>query len=303
MKIVVVTKPPSERGQQQQVHRDAEALLREWGAAVLHKLNAHEKLVFIDPFDRDAALCWHGSLNTLSQRDSGELMTRERHPVVGRYAEIMGLRDLLDLALDPSPSVRMCPVCQDHPLMAVESGKTPPFLWRCEDTDHYWRRKDDTPPRDGKIICRTCGGALEYHQTDKGHYWRCTDNHRHRISVHRDHLRLPAMRALIPRRDLAALERAWKLPPSPRRDNGPGRSWRFEGTNGDAAAPTNLDDVALAPRELDVLRLMAREGSYSDIAHELGLQPETVKGYAKAVRGSSAPPAARRRSLERAPAA
>jgi hypothetical protein len=123
----------------------------------------------------------------------------------------MGLRDLLDLALDPSPSVRMCPVCQGHPLMAVESGKTPPFLWRCEDTHHYWRRKDDTPPRDGKIICRTCGGTLEYHQTDKGNYWRCTDNHRHRITVHRDHLRLPAMRALIPRRNLIALERAWKL--------------------------------------------------------------------------------------------
>jgi DNA-binding CsgD family transcriptional regulator len=279
VKLVVVTKPPSERGQQQQVHRDAEALLRDWGAAVLHKLNAHEKLVFVDPFDRDAALCWHGSLNTLSQRESGELMTRERHPVVGRYAEIMGLRDLLDLALDPSPSIRMCPVCQDHPLMAVESGKTPPFLWRCEDTDHYWRRKDDTPPRDGKIICRTCGGALEYHQTDKGHYWRCTDNHRHRISVHRDHLRLPAMRALIPRRDLIALERAWKLPPSPRPTK-----LTLEATNGDPAAPTNLDDVALAPRELDVLRLMAREGSYSDIADELGLQLETVKGYAKAVR-------------------
>lgn len=167
--------------------------------------------------------------------------------------------------------------------MAVESGKTPPFLWRCEDTDHYWRRKDDTPPRDGKIICRTCGGPLEYHQTDKGHYWRCTDNHRHRITVHRDHLRLPAMRALIPRRDLAALERAWKLPPSPRPTTGRVQL-AFEGTNGDPAAPTNLDDVALAPRELDVLRLMAREGSYSDIANELGLQPETVKGYAKTVR-------------------
>ena len=282
-KLVVVTKPPAERGQQQQVHRDAEALLREWGAAVLHKLNAHEKLVFIDPFGRDAALCWHGSLNTLSQRDSGELMTRERQPVVGRYADIMGLRDLLDLALDPSPSVRMCPVCQDHPLMAVESGKTPPFLWRCEDTDHYWRRKDDTPPRDGKIICRTCGGALQYHQTDKGQYWRCTDNHRHRITVHRDHLRLPAMRALIPRHDLVALERNWKLPPSPRPTTGQVQL-AFEGANGDAAAPTTLDDVALAPRELDVLRLMAGEGSYSDIADELGLQPETVQGYAKAVR-------------------
>lgn len=282
VRLVVVTKPPSERGRQQQVHREAEALLREWGAAVLHKLNAHEKLVFVDPFDRDVALCWHGSLNTLSQRESGELMTRERHPVVGRYAEIMGLRDLLDLALDPSPSVRMCPVCQDHPLMAVESGKTPPFLWRCEDADHYWRRKDDTPPRDGKIICRTCGGVLEYHQTDKGRYWRCTDNHRHRISVHRDHLRLPAMRALIPRRDLVALERDWKLPPSPRPATTIGQAqMTLDGANGVVAG---TGDVLLAPRELDVLRLMAGEGSYADIARELGLQPETVKSYAKAVR-------------------
>jgi DNA-binding CsgD family transcriptional regulator len=210
-------------------------------------------------------------------------MTRERHPVVGRYAEIIGLRELLDLAMDPSPSVRMCPVCQDHPLMAVESGKTPPFLWRCEDTDHYWRRKDDSPPRDGKIICRSCGGALEYHQTDKGRYWRCTDNHRHRLSVHRDHLRLPAMRALVPRRDLASLERVWKLPPPPR--PAPERAQlTLEATSGDGDTRTKVDHVALAPRELDVLRLMAGDGSYTEIARELGLQPDTVKSYAKAVR-------------------
>lgn len=283
VKIVVVTKPPSERGQQEQVHHAGEALLREWGAAVLHKLNAHEKLVFIDPFDREGALCWHGSLNTLSQRTSGELMTRERHPVVGRYAEIMGLRALVDLALDSSPSVRMCPVCQDHPLMAVESGRTPPFLWRCEDADHYWRRKDDSPPRHGKIICRSCGGPLEFHRTDKGRYWRCTDNHRHRMTVHRDHLRLPAMRGLIPRRDLAALERDWEPPPSPRREDRP-LQLALAGTGDDATPLVNRGPTALAPRELDVLRLMASEGSYTDIAHELGLQPETVKSYAKAVR-------------------
>ncbi len=91
------------------------------------------------------------------------------------------------------------------------------------------------------------------------------------------------MRALIPRHDLVALERNWKLPPSPRPTTGQVQL-AFEGANGDAAAPTTLDDVALAPRELDVLRLMAGEGSYSDIADELGLQPETVQGYAKAVR-------------------
>jgi hypothetical protein len=176
---------------------------------VLHKLNAHEKLVFIDPADRKSAVCWHGSLNTLSQRESGELMTRECQPIVGRYADIMGLPDLLALALDPSADVRMCPVCQNHPLMAVESGKTPPFLWRCEAVDHYWRRREDSPPQDGKLVCRTCAGALELYVTEKGRYWRCIENRRHRMSLHRDHVRLPAMRRLIPPSELSALEREW----------------------------------------------------------------------------------------------
>jgi DNA-binding CsgD family transcriptional regulator len=274
--FVVVSKPPAERtGNQHQVHLDSEALLRSWGAAVLHKLNAHEKLVFIDPFDRTAAVCWHGSLNTLSQRVSGELMTRERHPVVGRYAEIMALKDLVDVALDPGTDVRMCPVCGDHPLMAVDSGKTPPFLWRCEETDHYWRRKDDAAPRDGQIVCRTCGGALEFHATEKGRYWRCVDNHRHRISVHRDHLRLPAMRQLIRPVDLAALERSVPLDGRPS-----DREARRDSTTRNGVAEPN----ALTPREVQIVEFMGDHRSYREIAAELGLQPETVKSYAKAIR-------------------
>jgi hypothetical protein len=87
-------------------------------------------------------------------------VSQERHPVVGRYAEIVAVKDLLDVALDPAADVRMCPVCRGHPLMAVDSGRTPPFLWRCEETDQYWRRKDDAAPRDGRIVCRTYGGPL-----------------------------------------------------------------------------------------------------------------------------------------------
>ena len=209
-------------------------------------------------------------------------MTRERYPIVGRYAEIMGLKDLIDVALDPSSSVRMCPVCQDHPLMAVESSKTPPFLWRCEDIDHYWRRKDDAPPRDGKIVCRSCGGTLEFRPTGNRRYWRCTDNHRHRVAVHRDHLRLPAMRQLVPRSQLSAMEREWKLDSVHQRAP---RSPKFAFVGEAPAAPAApVDGMPLAPRELDVLRLMAGDGSYTAIAADLRLKPDTVKSYAKEIR-------------------
>jgi len=168
--------------------------------------------------------------------------------------------------------------------MAVDSGKTPPFLWRCEDTDHYWRRKDDTAPTDGKIVCRTCGGALEFHQTDKGRYWRCIDNNRHRITVHRDHLRLPAMRELLPRRELAALEREWKLKPSAPRDRRPLQMALVDIEGGEAAPLATSEVASLAPRELEVLRLMASGRSSSDIARDMGLRPDTVKSYAKSIR-------------------
>jgi len=85
------------------VHLDSDALLRGWGVAVMHKMLAHEKLVFIDPFDRLRALCWHGSLNTLSQQESGELMTRQAgYAVISRYSEMIGLKDLLPI-MPPEP--------------------------------------------------------------------------------------------------------------------------------------------------------------------------------------------------------
>jgi hypothetical protein len=39
-----------------------------------------------------------------------------------------------------------------------------------------------------------------------GAYWRCKEKHRHRQRLAASHLRLPKMRELIPKRDLAKLE-------------------------------------------------------------------------------------------------
>jgi hypothetical protein len=68
--------------------------------------------------------------------------------------------------------------------------------------------RDNPAPKDGRIVCVRCGGAVEYRELPTGHYWRCTVDHHHRQRVIASHLQLPRMREMLGAKELAKLERA-----------------------------------------------------------------------------------------------
>jgi len=62
-------------------------------------------------------------------------------------------------------------------------------------------------PKDGRLTYPNCGGDLEFGEWGGSYAWRCVDNRRHHVKIHRNHLKLPKMAALVPNRDCSALEK------------------------------------------------------------------------------------------------
>jgi hypothetical protein len=206
VRVYLVTKTLEERAiGQRETSGGIESVLKRWGVTVLHKFHMHEKLVFVDD-----ALLWSGSLNTLSFADSQEVMERRvSRDVVADYAQVLRL-DVLLAAHEQNEDT--CPVCGGE-LAAAESRNGDPFYWRCLVNDCYTRSIDRPAPRDGLLPCPSCGGAVEFRQMPSGPHWRCTVNPRHRQRVIASHLRLPRMPELVPRRELARLERQFPTEP------------------------------------------------------------------------------------------
>jgi hypothetical protein len=202
VRVWLVTKTLDERSAgHRETSASIENVLKRWGIEVLHKYHMHEKLIFIDD-----ELLWSGSLNALSFSDTQEVMERRvSRDVVNDYSNVLRL-DTLIAAHEQHEDV--CPVC-DGELVAAESRNGDPFYWRCLTEDGYTRSIDRPAPRDGLLPCAvaSCGGPVEFKQMPSGPHWRCKDNPRHRQRVIASHLRLPRMRALIPRRELAQLVR------------------------------------------------------------------------------------------------
>jgi superfamily I DNA and/or RNA helicase/ssDNA-binding Zn-finger/Zn-ribbon topoisomerase 1 len=198
--VYLVTKTLEERpAGQHETSRGIESALGRWGVIVLHKFHMHEKLVFVDE-----DTLWSGSLNSLSFVDTQEVMERRVSPdVLADYARLLRLEALLEAHTRREDR---CPVCGGE-LVAAEARNGDPFYWRCLVPDCYTRSLDRPAPRDGLLPCASCGEPVEFRQMPSGAHWRCTRNIRHRQRVAPSHLRLPKMRALIPARDLARLER------------------------------------------------------------------------------------------------
>lgn len=267
--VYVVTKTIEERGERDQVlYGELESALQAWGVDVLHKRQMHEKLVFID-----RGILWSGSLNPLSFSATQEVMERRASDrVVGDYAQVLRLTDLLELAASAD---RGCPICGTA--LAMAEGQTEPY-WRCPNNDcEYTRNIGQTAPRDGLIICANpdCGKPLKFGYWGDDPHWRCTVNPRHRQRIAKSHLRLPKMRALVPANELRQLDTRFGLnggtARDPDRGDAPSRPTRAGHPDRKARSPT--------PRERDVLRLLAAHRSRRQIAAELGLSDQTVKTY------------------------
>lgn len=200
--VWVVTKTLEERTGDRGIYLEIEQALRNWGAQVIHKKGMHEKLVMID-----GEILWQGSLNPLSYSSTQEIMERRvSREIVADYARVLRLDDLLAAY---RANETLCPYC-GREVVAAE-GRSEPFYWRCVEDGCFTRSIGDPMPVDGRVVCRTCGGQLEFRWPNANPFWRCTENHQHRQPVARTHLRLPKMREIIPKAELRRLERRFGL--------------------------------------------------------------------------------------------
>jgi AAA domain-containing protein/phospholipase D-like protein len=218
VEVFVFTKslePPDRRKSEIANYQAMEKRLSSTGIRVIHKPRMHEKLVFID---RDIA--WTGSLNVLSFRDTQEWMGRWKSPdVVKDFSRPLRLDDVLQLY---STQDAKCPVCGSE--LVPKEGLHGPFL-RCIVRGCYTQDIDRPIPRDGKLVCGSCGGPVEYYEGGKNPVWRCKTNKRHRQTVHPNHLRLPEMCHLVVAsvgpEGLARLKRRFEHRPRPGAGDGP----------------------------------------------------------------------------------
>ena len=203
VRVYVITKTHSERGKRElSGYRMLEQALTDWGVVVIHKRHMHEKLIFIDE-----DIVWSGSLNPLSFSDTQEVMERRKSRAVFKdYVRTLRLDDLIGAYSDGMPR---CPIC-GREIVATE-GKDDPFFWRCVEDGCYSRSIDQPPLKDGVITCSNCGGAVEYGEWGGKPAWRCLENRHHHQRVVRTHLRLPKMRAIIPRQELRELDKRFGI--------------------------------------------------------------------------------------------
>jgi len=203
VRIYIVTKAHEDRSKREiSQYRMLENTLTEWGAVVVHKQRMHEKLLFID----DAVL-WEGSLNPLSFMDTEEHMERRvSKKVFSDYAHTLHLNDLIG---EYDNGIPHCPICGEE-VVACE-GKDEPFYWRCVEKDCYTRSIDQPALQGGIINCNRCAGKVEYGEWGGKPAWRCLENRRHHQRIARTHVRLPKMRAIIPKRYLSKLDRMFNI--------------------------------------------------------------------------------------------
>jgi hypothetical protein len=203
VRAYVVTKALADR-QKREVdnYRSLERSLSEWGVVVVHKRNMHEKLVFVDN-----DVLWTGSLNPLSFADTQEVMERRKSAeVVLDYAKTLRLDELVG---EYSAGVPQCPICGSE--IIASEGKKDPYFWRCAEESCYSRSNDGPRLVGGKVNCSNCAAPVEFGQWGDEDKWRCTANPRHRQSIARTHLRLPAMRALVPKKALRRLDQEFGI--------------------------------------------------------------------------------------------
>jgi predicted nucleic acid-binding Zn-ribbon protein len=200
--VWVITKTLEERSADPAVYLEIEQGLRNWGVRLIHKKGMHEKLVMID-----YQVLWQGSLNPLSFSATQEIMERRvSREIVADYARVLRLGDLLSAYRANETD---CPYCGGE-VVAAE-GPNEPFYWRCVEDGCFTRSIGDPMPVDGRVVCHSCGGQLEFRWPSADPFWRCTENHRHRQPVARTHLRLPKMLELIPKAELRKLERRFNV--------------------------------------------------------------------------------------------
>ncbi len=253
VRVYVITKTATaeERKRQVDTYRHIEASLIEWGVVVAHKRNMHEKVVLIDD-----EIVWTGSLNTLSFSDTQEVMERRKSAkIAADYIKTLRVNELLE-PFDAEEA--RCPVCSEE--LVASEGNDEPFFWRCITPDCHSRSIGDPAPKDGRIVCRNCGEAVEFMDMPSGPHWRCVENKRHRQRVVRNHLKLPKMREIVAQRNLKKLDRSFGLDGSDK--------------NGKSKQPARKATQLQGDTEDE-----ARTVTAVELARRLGVDPRTFRAW------------------------
>ena len=137
-----------------------------------------------------------------------------------------------EASMAPIPALYVAASLADRNALAVGDFKQlPPIVQSSHDLSVRWLGRDvfevtgitkayeaGSPPphflalgEQQTLTCQNCGGQLEFGDWGGKLAWRCIINRHHRQRIHRNHLRLPRMRALIPQRELRRLEKEFGL--------------------------------------------------------------------------------------------
>jgi len=192
-RIVVITRPLSERGKTELSHyKQCEDGLRNIGVSILHKKGMHEKVILADD-----DVIWTGSLNALSfTGNTGEVMERRKDnskekTIINSYIKILDI-DYLVRALENDYETK-CPICGGEMLIAEsEDGG---IYWKCIMGD-YSRNKDQQYPVDGILRCAKCDSTFSF-SMKKQPRWVCKADSKHYQLVRKNDLKLPNMAALL----------------------------------------------------------------------------------------------------------
>jgi len=199
VRFFVVTSLVGEGGDPSQSHTSAENLLRDAGITVVYKSKSLEKLVLID-----RAEVWSGSFPLLGQVPSKGFYTRT---VDSKFTTELSEMLCIDQIVDAYAPAHLCPICSAE-MVVADSSEGAPFFWKCSKAKCFTRNFDVPAPVDGVLLLK-CGGSPEFSYWGKDPYWfcGCGQNPPHRTKIQKNHLMLPKMHALVPRRSIAKLRR------------------------------------------------------------------------------------------------
>lgn len=172
----------------------AEHLLGEIGIRLVHKTKMLEKMAIMD--DQIIWCASSGLFDTISPENEVSSFRRESPRLTKEILDIYHLDELLD----PYRSGGyLCPICNSEMLVA-EAGKNSSAsqYWSCANTGCYTRNIGDPPLQNGRISL-VCGTDFKLGDWGGKFHWICTCGKHHRQQVHKNHLRLPRMRELIPK--------------------------------------------------------------------------------------------------------
>lgn len=200
--IKVFTKDPSEWGKSVYYsNQKCVRLLKEHGVGVIYRGNMHEKVILIDD-----DIVWHGSLNALSfSGGTSEIMQRmESNEVHSKFVEGLDIKNLtatLERTEDNPNGDIICPVCGEN--MVAKEGRDGKIYWICLNDGLTWNPREMFP-YDGIFKCEDCKTPYEFYMKNEPR-WRCPNHHRNYKKVQWKELKLPNMKAIIPKEDLPRL--------------------------------------------------------------------------------------------------